>query len=145
MTVYTDLNVIDDFEQRHGFDETLKRSRAFMISYFELMRTALPEPVRHGLEVAKRYSEGALAPEDSEGAGTALWKYLKERHASADYKTPENAIVHAAFALLTEHKDLKPGETISERVSSFLDCANRFEDHSDSVASLLKSMYKVSP
>jgi hypothetical protein len=141
MTIYTDLNVIDDFEQRHGFEETLKRARAFMISYLDLIRTALPEPAKHAIEVARGYSKGGLTHQDLADARKALWRYLKERRASADYKTPENAIVHAAFAPLTDHTDLKPGEAISERVSDFLDCVNRFEDHSDSVAVLLKSSY----
>ena len=141
MTIYTDLNAIDDFEQDLGFEETLKRARTFMISYLDLVRTELPEPVKHALEVARGYSKGGLPPKDLDDARKALWGYLKERHASADYKTPENAVVHAAFAPLTDHKDLKPGEAISERVSNFLDCVNRFEDHSDSVAALLKSSY----
>ena len=141
MSIYSELNVIDDFEQRHGFDETLDRTLAFMISYLELMRAALPEPAQYALEVAKRHSKGAITPEDFEGARKALWKHLKKRHALADYETPENAIVHAAFALLTDHKDLKPGETISERVSNFLECANRLENHSGAVGSLLKFSY----
>jgi hypothetical protein len=141
MTIYTGLNAIDNFEQRHGFEDTLKRARDFMISYLELMKTALPDPARRGLEAAKKYSEGTLISEDLEAARRELWKYLREHHASADYKTPSNAIVHAAFGPLSDHKDLKPGETISERVSSFLDCANQFEDHSDSVQPLLKTFY----
>ena len=141
MTICADLNIIDDFEQRHGLEDTLRRAQIFMISYLEMMENDLPEPARHSLEVAKRYSEGALAPDDLENERKALWRYLKERNASADDRTPANAIVHAAFGPLTERRDLKPGETASQRVSKFLDCANAFEDHSDSVLSLLASSF----
>jgi hypothetical protein len=63
MTIYTDLNIIDDFEERHGIEETLRRARTFMISYLEMM-TDLPEPTRHSLEVANRFSECLLTSED---------------------------------------------------------------------------------
>jgi hypothetical protein len=140
MTIYTDLKIIDDFEERHGIEETLRRARTFMTSYLEMM-TDLPEPTRHSLEVAKRFSEGLLTSEDLANERKVVWRYLTERNASTDCRTPENAIIHAAFGPLTDHGDLKPGETPSERVSSFLDCANVFADHSDSVALLLESSF----
>jgi hypothetical protein len=141
VTIYRDLNVVDDFEEQHGFDEALTRARAFMIAYMELMHGALPGPARRGLDVAKRWSEGALRMADVESARYELWKYIMERHAVVDYQTPAHAIAHAAFGPLTDRNDLKPGETISERVSNFLECANRFEDQSVAGSLLLKSMF----
>jgi hypothetical protein len=141
MTIYGDLNIIDDFEQQYGFEDTLIRARKFMIAYLDLMTKSLPEPTRHSLAVAKKYAEGVFTSDDLENERESIWQYLKERSALSDYKTPTNAIVHAAFGPLTEYKDLKPAETISERVSDFLDCANSFEDHSDLVASLLRASF----
>jgi hypothetical protein len=73
MTIYTDLNIIDDFEERHGIEETLRRARTFMISYLEMM-TDLPEPTRHSLEVANRFSECLLTSEDLANERKVVWK-----------------------------------------------------------------------
>lgn len=141
MSIYNDLHVIDDFEERHGFDATLKRARAFMIAYVDLMQGTLPDATKRGLEVARKCAAGTLAAHDLKVEREEARQFLKRRNAVIDYETPSNAIVHAVFGLLTEREDLKPGETISERVSNFLDCANQFEDHSDSVAHLLRECF----
>jgi hypothetical protein len=141
MTIYTDLNIIDNFEQQHGFEDTLVRARKFMAAYLGLMKKPLPKPTRRSLEAARTYQEGTNTSIVLKDERALIWTYLRERGASSDFTTPPNAIVHAAFGPLTEFEDLKPAETISERVSDFLDCANAFEDHSDSVRSLLEDCF----
>jgi hypothetical protein len=141
MTIYNDLNLIDDFEQRHGFEDTLRRARQFMVAYLDLMVKHLPEPTKRSVDAAKRHLEGTADSRDLDTERKSIWLWLRQRNAAADYVTPENAIVHAAFGPLTEQTDLKPAELISERVSDFLSCANAFEDHSDAVAGLLRSFF----
>jgi hypothetical protein len=145
MSIYTDLNVIDDFEEKYGFSATLASARGFMIAYLRLMTKALPELTQRNIKVAEQYAIGASALDDLRHEAEALWRYLKQRDAVVDYTTPVNAIVHAAFGPLTEKENLKPGELISERVSNFLDCANAFEDHSDSARTLLNEYFPLTP
>jgi hypothetical protein len=143
MSIFDDLTVIDDFEESFGFTEALARARNFMIAYLCLMTKAVPEPTRRSIEVAKQYAIGACTAEELRIQRDALWQWLKERHAVVDYTTPLNAIVHAGFGPLTEGEDLKPAEVISERVSDFLDCANAFENHSESVPHLLNEHFPL--
>jgi hypothetical protein len=112
-----------------------------MIAYVDLMQRTLPDATKRGLEAARKHAAGILSVHDLEVERKAVWQHLKQRNAVTDYRTPSNAIVHAVFGPLTDRENLKPGETISERVSNSLDCANQFEDHSDSVARLLRECF----
>jgi hypothetical protein len=73
MTIYTDLNIIDDFEQQHGFEDTLARARTFMLAYLDLMSKPL-------------YSEGTYTSINLKNERALIWGYLKERSALTDYK-----------------------------------------------------------
>jgi hypothetical protein len=143
MSIYNDLDVIDAFEERCGFDATLKRARAFMITYVDLMKKTPLDATKRSLEVARKCAAGILSLHDLEVKREAVWQFLKQRNAVIDYETPSDAIVHAVFGPLTERENPKPGETISERVSNFFDCANRFEDHFGSVACLLRECFAL--
>jgi hypothetical protein len=55
INIYKELSIIDDFEEKFGNQESVKRACDFMVSYLAGMQRPLPEISAHGLSVAIRY------------------------------------------------------------------------------------------
>jgi hypothetical protein len=132
------FNFIEEVQEQIGIPETFKRARAFMAAYLALFTYVLPDVVIAGLDVMRRFSQGKATTEEVEAARVSCWKFLDAKSASTDFTERENCAVRAAICLL--YPDAPAGD-LSELVVWFLSLANKVEDHTPEIDSLLNGYF----
>jgi len=129
------IDHILDFENTHGLEETIRRLRVFMVSYLGLMEGPLPDAAREGLAVAKRFIAGEASYPDLETASDRCWTRLKSLDHRYDFSNPENLAIRAAWCTLST----MPTKTdLRQTIEYFLQFADRIEDHSSEIQTLLE-------
>lgn len=113
-----------------------------MIAYLSLIRAPLPDVAARGLAVARQFQDGAVGPDQLVEARVSCWKYLDERKATTDFKTPEHCAIRAVIFLLYDRPE--PGEGVGDAIDLFLRLANKYEDHSNLAGLLLKQSFSSS-
>ena len=83
------LDIVYQFEQRHGKPAAWKRANEFMISYRTLAKSAFPEPTQKAIRLATRFRSHAVPQEGLEAARLDCWKFFHERSPHDDNNTPE--------------------------------------------------------
>jgi hypothetical protein len=138
----TNLDLVDDFQERCGKVVGFKKADEFMLAYLRQVIAPLPDIAARGLALAIRFQNGLLPPGRITEARVECWKYLKEHRATYDFQTPEYCAVRAVICVL--HEDRNPGEDdVADTVDFFLRMADRFEDHSSSAPSLLGRYFSL--
>jgi hypothetical protein len=135
----TNLNLVDEFQQRFGQKVAYERAQQFMFAYISQMRRVLPPAAARGLEVAKKIREGTVTSREREQAIKEIWNYVDaiDPH---NRELPESSITRIITWLLRD--DLGAGEEyVSEVLHWFLHFANEFEDHSDIAEMLLRKIF----
>jgi hypothetical protein len=134
-----DLEIVDAFERRFGEPAAHSAAQRFMLAYFSLMNTPLPEVVARGLDVARQFLSGSAAREKLIEARVNCWKYLKENNATYDLTKPECSVTRAAICLLDDRTG-NGGDTV-DLIDFFLHAAAKFESHPASVDPLLRRFF----
>jgi hypothetical protein len=134
-----DLTIVDEYERRHGAKETFQRAGDFMLTFLTNMTTRFPPVAARGLSTAAASRKGVAPASQTEEALKDCWKYIDDRKASSDFRTPEHCIVRATIYAL--QGEPAPGERVSDELDMFIRLANKFEDRSSSVNPLLEKYF----
>jgi hypothetical protein len=134
------LSIIDDFARQRGIGLAWERSMDFMIDYLSEMKTLLPIVASRCLEAAKEFRKGNVGADELENARVSSWQYLDKRGASTDTITPEYCAIRAVICALYDRP--QQGVDCYDLIGFFLGLADRFEDHSEEVASLLQKHFR---
>jgi hypothetical protein len=132
------LDFVLGFLKNHGLEETIRRTRVFMVSYLGLMRRPLPDAAKDALTVSTQFISGKADHADLEAASKLCWNYLKSIDARYDFTNPENLAIRAAWCTLITHPTTNEFELT---LQYFLEFADRVEDHSGEIESLLREHF----
>jgi hypothetical protein len=134
-----DLELIDQFQQRFGLERTIERARHFMIAYVYQIRRPLPPLAAQGWELANQSRcDTTTRRQERIQTITALWEYIIRHEGSVSSPDPACCIMRALIWLLL---DDNWSPYISEEMHWFLYFAEKFEDHSDRVQSLIEEHF----
>ena len=136
-------DLVDQFQQRFGWERTFKRARHFMAAYICQIRRPLPPLAAQGWGIAKRFQEGTTTQEECTKSIAAMWEYINQHEGSVASPDPNGCIMRALMWLLRDD-NLGSGEKepiISEEIHWFLFFAKKFEDHSDCASSLIEQHF----
>jgi len=142
MSIYQEINIIDDFEERFGNCKSIKRACECLVSYISGLQRPLPEIAAQGLRVAVKYKEGSALPGELEIARKQIVDFLKARHAM--YKEQAYPMEHAVWGILQVYRDLcydVESGAASEFVSSTLGCIENFDSNYELLRALLKETF----
>jgi hypothetical protein len=142
MNIYQYIDKIDEFEERHGADETLRRAKRFMFEYLMGTKQPMSDTVVSAMGVACNNLQNIdRNDEETKKAEDTIWAVLRDNGKAALFGDPEYSIYHAAFGPLSTFENLKPGESISERVSNFLEARNAFEQDDVLAIALIDKLF----
>jgi len=68
MNIYKELDIIDDFQEKRGLRESVRRVCDLTVSYIDGLQKPLPEIAAKGLSVAVKCKEGSSLPGEVEAA-----------------------------------------------------------------------------
>ena len=131
-----------EYETNHGIDKTYRCCQRFMLTYLSLSAATLPEVAKDGLSIFGRFDAGLGTPAELESARVRCWEYLELRSESTQLDTPSTCAIRAAICLL--YPSASNCDDLYELVSWFLTLANRVEDHTDQLDSLLMQSFNTS-
>jgi hypothetical protein len=140
MSIYQELNIIDDFEERAGNSGAVRRACDFMVSYLSKTRVPLPELAEQGLEIAIKYMQGEVGGKELDHKREEIADFLRLRSATLDFVSPEFRGLHAVEAILSCYGHPAWGGGASELVSNFLDVME-IVDGGDSFRTLLREHF----
>ena len=132
------IDFVVGFLRNHGPEETIRRSRIFMISYLGLMRTPLPDAAKDALVVSTQFISGEADDAGLEAASNRCWNYLKSIDSRYDFGNRENLAIRAAWCTLITHPTTNE---LQQTIEYFLEFADRIEDHSSQIENLLQQHF----
>jgi len=132
------IDFIVGFLKNHGLEETIRRSRIFMISYLGLMRAPLPDVAKDALVVSTQFISGEADHAGLEVARNRCWNYLRSIDSRYDFGNRENLAIRAAWCTLITHPTTNE---LQQTIEYFLEFADRIEDHSSQIENLLQQHF----
>lgn len=138
MSINWDL--IDQFQKRFGAQKAFERARDFMFTYVSQIQAPLPPLANRAMEVARKFQEGHASIEERNNVQKAVWDYISERKAWRD-TSPEYCIIRLMTLLVRDTGGPGESDSITEMLRVYLWMSDKFEDHSDSAASLLEQFF----
>src|ERR1700750_1678614 len=95
MTIYDNLDPIDEFEAKHGNELACRRACEVMIAYLEEF-SPLPEYTADGLDVAAKYKKHPVSLDELVNERDRL----QERRRQTSKDLPEHRILQAVSSIL---------------------------------------------
>jgi hypothetical protein len=135
-------DVIDCLQAHHGPEGAFAKVCQFMLAYLSLISYPLPPVARSGISVATDFFSGNASAADLESARLACWAYLDGKNASSDISTPEICAVRAAICCMHA---VPEDDDLFDLLSWFLELANKVEDHTAEVPSLIEKFLHCPP
>jgi hypothetical protein len=133
------VDFLDEFQEACGEVETFKRSRAFMAAYLGLMETSLPQWARESLVLLDLFNRGKAMAEQVEEARVKCWKIFSVDSKKSVASETEKSVASALTCCL--YAELPAGIDVPNLVSDFLREANKVEDHSAEIDSLIPRFF----
>ena len=136
MTIYDELDPIDDFEDRHGNELAVRRACDVMTAYLgEFL--PLPKRAAEGLDVAERYRKHLIGLDGLVNERDAL----DERIRQTSKNLPEHRILQAVSSILGFLQYPSWGGGASEVISNFLDLLGEPESRRDTIVKLIEEKF----
>lgn len=142
MNPYQETKIINDFEDKFGNRESIKRGCEFLVSYISGLQRPLPEIAAQGFRVAVRYKEGSALRDELEIAEKQVVDFLDARHGALKFL--EYPIEHAVWGILQVYRDLRyhwEGGSAYEFVSGTLEWIENFDSNYELFTKLLKEYF----
>jgi hypothetical protein len=143
MDIYHEINIIEDFRQKFGMRESVRRACDLLISYIGRLQKPLPEIVAQGFSVAARCKEGSALPDEVE---TARMQIDDSLGAQYPYR-----IDHVVSYILGCYRDLAEERGLasydydfpSDFVYYSLEAIDTFESNHELFGKLLKEYFPL--
>jgi hypothetical protein len=78
MDIYDEIVIIDDFQEKFGLRESIRRACDLVVSYIGGLQKPLPEIAAQGFSVAIKFKEGSALPDEAETARMQIVNSLRE-------------------------------------------------------------------
>jgi hypothetical protein len=141
MSIYDALNPIDDFEERHGNAEAVRRASDLMVSYMCGLTRPLPELVDRGLKTAIGYKNKEATLLEMDTIRKELTQFIKTKWLSGGEDTSKYFISRAVEGMLICCRHPAWGGGASELVSNFLEAVDKFESNHNLLKFLIKQYF----
>jgi hypothetical protein len=102
MDIYDKINMIDDFQEKFGMRQSVRRACDLLVSYIGGLQKPLPEIAAQGFNVAIKCKEGSALPNEVETARMQIVDWLRKRGAYCD----QYPIEHTVSFILECYRDL---------------------------------------
>ena len=81
MDIYDEIDIIEDFQEKFGLRQSVRRACDLLVSYIGGLQKSLPEIAAQGFHVAIKCREGSALPDEVETARMQIVNSLRERRA----------------------------------------------------------------
>ena len=147
MDIHREIKIINDFQEKFGLRQSVRRACDLLVSYIGGLQTPLPEIPAQGFNVALKCKEGSALPGEVETARVQIVNSLREWGAYSNQYPME----HTVSFILGCYQDLAHERGLAsydsdfpyEFVSASLERIDTFESNHELFGKLLKEYFPL--
>lgn len=145
MDIYDEINIVNDFQEKFGMRQSVRRACDLLVSYIGRLQRSLPEIAAQGFHVAIKCKEGSALPDEVETARKQIVDSLRERRAYYNQYPME----HTVSYILRCYRDLAHERGVASYDDEFpyefvyysLERIDKFESNHELFGILLKEHF----